>query len=115
MRHKHWAFRIEHILTAIQKIQTWIQGMDYTQFKADDKTVDAVLQNLLIIGEAVRGIPDEIQRVHPEVPWALMRGMRNVLVHEYERVRLDVVWKTLQDDVPPLKPALQKILAEIVE
>lgn len=55
-------------------------------------------------------IPQRVQTRHPETPWALMRGMRNVLVHDYDRVKIPILWETIQHDLPPLVPLLRRIL-----
>lgn len=107
-----WKFRLRHILESMEKIQRYTAGMTFDSFRTDEKTVDAVINNLLIIGEAARHIPEAVQATSTEIPWPLMRGMRNVLVHEYDRINLPVVWKTVQDDLPPLAPLLRKVLEE---
>jgi uncharacterized protein with HEPN domain len=72
--------------------------------------IDAVLRNISIIGEATRYIPDDIQTRYPAVPWSLMRGMRNVVVHQYENVDLDLTWDTISRQIRPLIPILNDIL-----
>jgi uncharacterized protein with HEPN domain len=93
--HRKWHFRIEHILEAVAKIQRYTAGMSEAAFAADRLVVDAVERNFTVIGEAARQIPTDIQAKHSDIPWALIQGMRNVLVHEYDAVRLDVVWRTI--------------------
>jgi uncharacterized protein with HEPN domain len=109
---RKWTFRIEHILDAIAKIQRYTTGLTETSFVANSMAVDAVIRNFLVIGEATRHVPPDIQARYPEVPWALMQGMRNVLVHDYDAVKLDVVWRTVQEKLPPLVDPLRKILQE---
>jgi uncharacterized protein with HEPN domain len=109
---RKWHFRIEHILEAIAKIQRYTAGMSEEAFTADDLAVDAVERNFTIIGEAARQIPLDIQRKHPEIPWALMQGMRNILVHEYDAVKLEVVWRTIQQDLASLTEPLQRLVQE---
>ena len=65
--------------------------------------------NLAVLGEAVRGIPDEVQAAHPEIPWAKMRGMRNVLVHEYFGIDDQIVWATATLNVLPLAAPLRRL------
>lgn len=109
---RKWHFRIEHILEAIAKIQRYTAGMSEEAFVADDLVVDAVERNFTIIGEAARQIPLDIQRKRPEIPWALMQGMRNILVHEYDAVKLEVVWRTIQQDLASLAEPLQRLVQE---
>ncbi len=68
------------------------------------------MYNLAILGEAVRGIPQELEAAHPEVPWDDMRGMRNVVIHEYFQVSLSIVWETVQVDLEVLETSLQDLL-----
>jgi hypothetical protein len=113
--HRKWKFRIRHILEAIEKINSYTRGMDLQTFAADHRTVDAVLRNFIIVGEAVAQIPREVRDAHLAVPWALMSGMRNVLVHDYDRIRADVVWMTIQHDLPGLVPLLEHVLSDAIE
>jgi uncharacterized protein with HEPN domain len=84
--------------------------MTFEQFELDQKTIDAVLRNLEIIGEAARFIPDEIEEVNSQIPWMKIRGFRNIVAHEYFGVSLRIVWKTVSDDLPGLAAELQKLL-----
>jgi uncharacterized protein with HEPN domain len=89
--HKDWKFRIQDILDAIDAAQKYTQGMDYKAFAGDRKTVDAIVRNLIAIGEAAVYVPEDICRKHPEIPWYDMRGMRNFVVHEYFRASESVI------------------------
>lgn len=109
---RKWAFRIEHILAAIAKIQRYTQGMTEESFAADERTVDAVIRNFQVIGEAARHVPQDVQTRYQEIPWSLMQGMRHVLVHDYDAVKLEVVWRTIQEKLPPLIAPLQNVLKE---
>jgi len=86
--------------------------MEFKSFTEDRRTVDAVVRNLIIIGEAAVHVPEDICLKHTEVPWYDMRGMRNFVVHEYFRASDAVIWDTVQVDLPPLKALLKKILDE---
>ena len=108
---RQWAFRIADILEAIAKIEKYTRGMDLASFAADDKTVDAVVRNLVVVGEAARHIPAEIEQAHPEVPWNEMRGIRNVVVHEYFGVSVPILWETVARDLRPLVEPLRRIIA----
>ncbi len=109
---RSWKLRIEDILQATARIQRYTDGMSFETFGVDEKTVDAVVRNLTVIGEAANHIPSEVQEHHPEVPWAQMRGIRNVLMHEYFGVSLPIIWKTIRQDLPALVPTLEAILQE---
>jgi uncharacterized protein with HEPN domain len=83
VQHRDWLFRVRDILDAVAAVEAYVTGMKYEDFTADRKTVDAVVRNLIIIGEAAAHIPEEICQSHPEIPWPDMRAMRNFVVHEY--------------------------------
>jgi uncharacterized protein with HEPN domain len=110
MPYRDWKLRLEDILEAIARIDRYVAGMDYEAFRADDKTTDAVVRNLEVIGEAARHVPEEMQRQHPELPWDKMRDIRNLLIHQYFGISIPIVWQTIQDDLPALVPLLGKIL-----
>ncbi len=112
MRSRNWRMRLEDILEAIARIERYTTRADLEAFRQDERTVDAVVRNLEIIGEAARHIPEEIQRQHPDVPWDKMRDIRNVLIHEYSGVSIPIVWQTIRDDLPPLVTSLGKILEQ---
>ena len=84
--------------------------MDYPAFTHDRKTMDAVLRNITVIGEAASRVPETIQGESPEVPWADMRDMRNVVIHEYFGINKQILWDTIQTDLPPLAAPLQVLL-----
>lgn len=94
-----------HILEAIQRINRHIGTMDLDSFLHDEKTQDAVIRNFEIIGEAARNIeryhPD-FAAEHADVPWGIAYEMRNVLAHGYFMVDLEIVWKTIHNDLPGL-------------
>ena len=110
MPHRDWKFRIQDILDAVTAIEKYTQGMEFNTFIEDRRTVDAVVRNLMTIGEAAVHVPEDICLRHPEVPWYEMRGMRNFVVHEYFRASDSVIWDTIQMDLPPLLNLLNKIL-----
>lgn len=112
MSHSEWRFRVRHILEAIERIQEYTSGLDLTGFEQDRKTTDAVVRNFQIIGEAARHVPEETQSADPEIPWSLMIGMRNVLVHRYDTVDVETVWRTVVDDLPMLAAPLRQLLGE---
>lgn len=105
-----WKMRVEDILACIEKINTYTAGMTFEQFKSDDKTVDAVIRNFEIIGEAAGHIPLEIQEKYPELAWLEMRGMRNIMAHEYFGISLKITWRAIERDLPPLAASLQEML-----
>jgi uncharacterized protein with HEPN domain len=93
----------EDILDAIDSIETYTKALTYDGFVGDKKTVDAVIRNFEIIGEATKQIPLAIRKEYPNVPWKEMAGMRDKLIHGYFGVQLEVVWKTIKDRLPAVK------------
>ena len=110
MSPRGWQDRIRDILDAIAEIQKFTRGMDYEVFKDDDKAVRAVEMNFIIIGEAANQIPEEVEEKYTGIPWNLMRAMRNRIVHGYFKVDEKLMWDTIQNDLPPLIPELEKML-----
>jgi len=84
-------------------------GMDRLQFLDDEKTQSAVIHQLLVMGEAVKRLSPDFRSAHPELPWKMIAGMRDKLVHEYDDVDLDEVWETLKRDVPSVIVALEAL------
>jgi uncharacterized protein with HEPN domain len=83
---KRWQVRLEHVLDAIAKIQEYTAGLTEEDFAKKSMVVDAVIRNFQVMGEAVRHVPDNVQKQYPQVPWSLIQGMRHILVHDYLRL-----------------------------
>ena len=110
MSPRDWRDRVRDILDAIAEIQKFTRGMDYESFREDDKAIRAVEMNFIIIGEAANQIPEEVEEQHINIPWSLMRAMRNRIVHVYFKIDEKLMWDTIQNDLPPLIPQLEKLL-----
>lgn len=104
---------LNDILDSIDKIGSFIEGLDFDEFAEDDKTVYAVTRALEIIGEATKNLPETLKKSHPEVPWRKMTGTRDKVIHGYFGIDLEVVWSTINEDIPSVKPLIEKILGEI--
>lgn len=101
------------IIDAIDKAELFVKGMKFESFEKDAKTSFAVIRAFEIMGEAVGKIPSSVRNKHKQIPWKEMAGMRNKLIHEYFGIKPRVVWKTVKQDLPKIKPHLEKILNEI--
>jgi uncharacterized protein with HEPN domain len=101
---------LEDILDAIQKAAEFIEEMSFELFSKDDKTVYAVIRALEIIGEASKNIPEWIKAENTDIPWREMAGIRDKLIHDYFGVNLEVVWKTVKEDLPTLEQKLKNLL-----
>ena len=109
-KHRDWKIRAQDILDCIAKIQSYTQGMTLEQFHEDSLRIDAVTRNLEIIGEAAGRIPLEVQEAYPDIAWLEMRGMRNIMAHDYFRVSISLLWYTIQQDLPVLAEQIQHLL-----
>jgi uncharacterized protein with HEPN domain len=110
MSSREWIFRIQDILKSIEKIERYMDGMTLTKFKQNELVADAVVRNFEIIGEASKSIPLAVQRSYPDVPWKEMKGMRDVLIHEYFGIDIKILWHTTKKNLPILRKQLELIL-----
>ncbi|MDM8568322.1 DUF86 domain-containing protein [Thiotrichales bacterium HSG1] len=97
------------ILEAIEKIERYLTNMSYDSFIKDEKTVDAVIRNFEIIGEAANQMPKDFTTKYPEIPWRDLSNFRNVLIHAYFGVDLHMVWQIFELDLGTLKKQLKEI------
>jgi len=104
---------LQDILDALEKIERFTSGMSLKEFSGDDKTAFAVIRALEVIGEAAKKAPEPVRQRYPLIPWREMAATRDKLIHGYFGVDLEVVWKTIQQDLAPLKAGVTRILNEI--
>jgi len=103
---------IEDILICLSKIEEYIYGVTYDNFINDYKTQDAIVRNLEIIGEASKRLSSELKKKYQDIPWKMIAGTRDKLVHDYFGVNIDIVWEIATNDAPALKQKLEKIKKE---
>ena len=103
--------RLTDILDAIERIRAEMAGVSIEAFEADWRKRWLVERGVEIISEASRRLTDELKARHPEIPWAKVAGIGNVLRHEYERISAPVMWKLVQDDLTPLEQVCREELA----
>jgi uncharacterized protein with HEPN domain len=106
---REWRFYLDDMIAFAQKVQTYTAGLDQAGFVADGLTYDAALRNLELIGEAATRISDEVRAAHPEIARRLVIATRNRLIHAYLGIDDDTIWTIIQDDIPALLTALQKL------
>jgi uncharacterized protein with HEPN domain len=109
---REWRLRIEDMLEALEDIRRYASGKSAEDFRSDRKTIQAVLYNLAVLGEAARFVPDDVIARHADIDWSKMRGLRNVLVHEYFGADVTIVWQTIESDLPPLADKLRQVLQD---
>ncbi len=98
------------ILNAARAAQRFVTGMTQEQVLGDEKTQSAVLHQLLVLGEAAKRVSPAFRNLHPNIPWRLMTGMRDNLIHEYDEVELSDIWDTIAHDLPPLIAAAELLV-----
>lgn len=101
---------LEDIIGSANKILTYTEGLSYEQFLADDKTIDAVIRNFEIVGEAANRLPEEIRDQYPNIDWHRIRGFRNRIVHDYMGIDYKIVWLIKENFLPPMIAEIKKIL-----
>lgn len=100
------------IAQACRRIAEFKRGLDIEAFKTDFKTQSAILHQLMVMGEAVKRMSADLREKHPKVPWRLIAGMRDRLIHGYDLIRLAEVWQTADSDVPKLLQSVEDMLSE---
>lgn len=103
---------LEDMITAIDKIQGYVADATFERFRSNQMLVDAVVRNLEIIGEASKIMPVGFRELHTDVPWKLIAGLRNRVIHEYFGVDLEIIWQVVGHDLQRLRPQLEEILKE---
>lgn len=112
MSKREWKLFIEDILESIQLIKNYVENMGFDDFKNDRKTIDAVVRNFEIIGEASRFVPDEIKEKYENADWKGIVGLRNRIAHEYFDISLSIVWHIVMKELPTLEDQMKEILEQ---
>lgn len=107
---KDWKIYPNHMLDAIHAIEGYMKNLTQAQFENTKIVQDAVIRNLEIIGEAAKQIPKSICSKYHKIDWKNIAGMRDVLIHDYLGVDLDIVWEVVKRDLPELEENLRKML-----
>lgn len=98
---------------SIEQIEKFVAGFGFEKFKQDEKTKDAVIMRIGVLGEAVNNLPEKFKKEHKEIPWQKIADMRNKLIHEYFGIDIEVVWKTAKEDIPELKNKTLELMKEL--
>jgi len=113
MRKRDYRDYLKDIIDSIEDTKSFTENMTFEDFAKDRKTINAVIRSIEVIGEAAKKIPKSIRDRYPSIPWKKIAGMRNKMIHEYFGVDIEILWKTIKGDVPPLKPLIQEILESL--
>lgn len=106
---------IGDILRCIEHVESYTANLSFDDFSNNFMAIEACLYNIQIIGEAVNHLPDDVKTKNPQIPWALIKGMRNRLIHEYFGTDLPLVWNTIKNDLPDLTKELMAIQNRLIE
>jgi len=109
---REWRFYLDDMMDFARRVLDYTNELDQAAFLADQRTYDATLRNLELIGEAATNLPESVRAAHPEVPWRLVIATRNRLIHGYLGIDDDTVWSIVQDEVPDLLKKLEQIQAQ---
>lgn len=110
---RDYYFYVKDIIEAMDAIAEFTEGLEFEEFRRDDKTSSAVIRKFEIIGEASKNVPANIRRKYPQVPWKEMAGMRDKLIHFYFGVNYELVWQTIKRRIPQIRPVLREIIKSI--
>ena len=97
---------------SIEKIETFCQGISLEQLMADERTKDAILRNIQVIGEASKNLPDSLIARHPEIDWSGLAGIRDIVTHRYFRIDWHLLWISIRQELPVLKDQIRKLMEE---
>ncbi len=106
---------LKHILESVQQIEEYVGGISREQFLASPQIQDAVMRRLAVIGEATKNLPNDMREKYAQIPWNNIAGMRDMLIHEYFGVDTEMVWNTIEKDLPVFKTRVENILAALEE
>jgi len=104
---------LQDILDTIADIEIFTDNVEFEAFQANREKILAVVKSIEILGEAVKKVPDDIRNQYQDIPWKSIAGMRDVLVHEYWGIDVNIIWATVQEGIPPLKAAITEIATDV--
>jgi uncharacterized protein with HEPN domain len=110
---RDYTLYLKDILESMEAIEKFVEGIEFDSFQRSDMISSAVIRKFEIIGEATKNIPETIRNKYAEIPWKEMAGMRDRLIHLYFGIKYNLVWRTIKDVIPQVKPIIRKIIEDI--
>jgi len=104
---------LDDILESVDRITEYVADMDFPSFISDQKTIDAVVRNLEIIGEAAKNLPDDMKSTMSDIEWKKITGLRNILAHEYFGINKEIIWDIVQNKISVVKSACEQMIKEM--
>jgi len=115
MKKRDYKDYLQDIANSIDDVKSFTENITFEDFTMDKKTINAVIRSIEVMGEATKRIPKSIRGKYPSIPWKKMTGMRDKMIHEYSGVDVGILWKTVKEDIPSLKPLIQSVLKSLGE
>ena len=112
---RDYSIYLQDILSNIEHAEKFVTNLSFDEFIKNYQVNYAVVRCLEIIGEACKQIPQTIRNKYPEIPWQRIIGIRNVIVHEYAAVDIEIIWGTVKNDLPVLKNQIQQIITDLTQ
>ena len=109
---RNYDLYLQDVVTAADRVASYVEGVTRHEFETDQMRLDAVIRNLQIIGEAIKKIPDSLQKRYPNIPWQGIAGLRNRVTHVYFDVDINIIWDVVHSELPVLKTQIQEIIGE---
>jgi len=104
---------LDHILECIDIIEDYSEGVTESEFMGSLSLQDMIIRRIEIIGEAVKNLPDDLKKEHTEIPWRDIAGLRDIVVHQYFGLDLELIWDVVKKDIPQLKPSILSLRDEL--
>jgi uncharacterized protein with HEPN domain len=106
---------LDDMLLAIRKVRSYTKGMTKNELLEDERTLDAVIRNLEVLGEAAKYLPGDFRDQYRDIEWRKIAGLRDILIHQYFGIDIHIIWDILETKLPSLEKNLQRILEDLAD